>query len=144
MGPRLLAYGGMRFSERRRIGEWPPIPEGTLRDPYGLQTSCWSFGAGTAGGSAFLILRRLQRFDSRVYAFTLLLDPGERVWKLFEWNGAAIIDALIQAGGSLFTSPEDCTESALQQILDALPWPSTEALEGKPDRFPAMLAGSAG
>src|SRR4051812_43455677 len=99
MGPRLLAYGGVRFSERRRIGEWPAIPEGTLRDTYGLQNSCWSFGAGTAGGSAFLILRRLQRFETRTYAFTLLLDPGEPVWHRFEWNGAAIIAALIQSEG---------------------------------------------
>ena len=148
MGPRLLAYGGVRFSERRRIGEWPAIPEGTLRDPYGLQAACWSFGAGTAGGSAFLILRRLQRFESRSYAYTLLLDPGERVWNLFEWNGAAIIDALIQpesgADTALFANPEECTESALQQILGGLMYARMEIVEPGPDRFQAMLAGSAG
>jgi len=102
MASRLLAYGGVRFSERRRIGEWPDIPEGTLRDPYGLLTSSWSFGVGTAGAraagaGAFLIFRRLQRFESRIYPFTLLLDPGEPVWRLFEWNGAAIADLLIQS-----------------------------------------------
>ncbi|MEO8130853.1 MAG: hypothetical protein ABI822_27390, partial [Bryobacteraceae bacterium] len=148
MGPRLLAYGGVRFSERRRIGEWPDIPEGTLRDPYGLQTSCWSFGAGTAGGSAFLILRRLQRFESRSYAYTLLLDPGEGVWNAFDWNGAAIIEALIRpesgADGALFANPESCTESALRQIVDALTSLRAGSAEAEPGRFGAMLAGSAG
>ena len=84
MPARLLAYGGTSFSERRRIGQWPAVPEATLRDTYGLTATSWCYGAGTLGRQPFVILRQRQNIENRGgYPFSLLLDPGEAVWQRF-------------------------------------------------------------
>lgn len=98
MPARLLAYGGTSFSERRRIGPWPAIPEATLRDSYGLQPNAWCFGMGVLTGQPFLIFRQRQNVENRGgYPFSLLLDPGPDLWQRFEWNGAAVIAALLDS-----------------------------------------------
>jgi hypothetical protein len=123
MAGRLLAYGGTSFSERRRIGQWPAVPEATLRDSYGLQTNAWVYGLGVLAKQPFLILRQRQNIESRGgYPFSLLLDPPEAVWQNFSWNAAALIAALLELNPDLlFRSPENCSADALESLLSSLP-----------------------
>lgn len=121
MGARLLAYGGTSFSERRRIGTWPAIPEAMLRDTYGLQANVWSYGLGVLEKQPFLIFRQRQNVESRGgYPFSLLLDPGDPLWERFEWNAAALIVGLLNASPvQLFQTPESCSADTLDRLLDA-------------------------
>src|SRR5262249_10799788 len=111
MPARLLAYGGTSFSERRRIGQWPAVPEATLRDPEGLTATSWCYGVGTLGKQPFVILRQRQNIEQRGgYPFSLLLDPGEEVWQRFGWNGAALVAAILQnEPNMLLQTPERCS-----------------------------------
>jgi hypothetical protein len=122
MPARLLAYGGTGFIERRRIGQWPSVPEATLRDTYGLSANSWSYGLGIISKQPFLIFRQRQNIENRGgYPFTVLLDPGDAVWERFECNGAAIITALLEANPDvLFRSPETCSSDALERLTAAL------------------------
>ena len=125
MPGRLLAYGGTSFSERRRIGQWPAVPEATLRDSYGLQTNAWVFGMGVLTRQPFLIFRQRQNIESRGgYPFSLLLDPPEAVWRNFSWNAAALIAALLELNPDLlFKTPESCSADALEALLAGLTAP---------------------
>ncbi len=123
MPARLLAYGGTSFSERRRIGQWPAIPEGALRDSYRLTADTWCYGLGTLGQQPFVILRQKQNVENRGgYPFSLLLDPGDPVWQRFEWNGAALVSAILAhpAKDLLIQTPERCTVDALERIVNEL------------------------
>jgi hypothetical protein len=122
MPGRLLAYGGTSFSERRRIGQWPAVPEATLRDSYGLQTNAWVYGLGVLARQPFLIFRQRQNIESRGgYPFSLLLDPAEAVWRNFSWNAAALIAALLELNPDLlFKTPESCSADALEALLGGL------------------------
>ena len=125
MPARLLAYGGTSFSERRKIGQWPSIPEATLRDTYGLAVNAWSFGLGTLGKQPFVILRQRQNTDNRGgYPFSLLIDPGEEAWQRFGWNAAAVVASLLNAEEpvrtQLFENPERCSAEALERIVAEL------------------------
>ncbi len=118
MPARLLAYGGTSFSERRRIGQWPAIPEATLRDSYGLAANTWCYGMGVIESQPFLIFRQRQNVEQRGgYPFSLLLDPGEPVWERFGWNAAALVEALLLANPDLlFQNPETCSSEALERV----------------------------
>lgn len=144
MGPRLLAYGGTRYSERRKIGDWPPIPEGTLGDRYGVQAQRWSFGVGTVGAVPFLIFRRRQHVEDRGgYPFTLLLDPGESVWDRFRFNPAAVAASVLEQNSPiLFETPESCSLESLANLLSALPLRLPDAVA--PGLFGEALTASAG
>ncbi len=125
MPARLLAYGGTSFSERRKIGTWPSIPEATLRDTYGLAVNTWSFGLGTLGKEPFVILRQRQNTENRGgYPFSLLFDPGEEAWQRFNWNAAAVVSSLLNAEepvrNLLFENPERCSADALERIVAEL------------------------
>lgn len=122
MPARLLAYGGTSFSERRRIGQWPAIPEATLRDGYGLTANAWCFGFGIVDKQPFLIFRQRQNVENRGgYPFSLLLDPGEAVWSRFEWNPASVADVLIrETPDALFRTPENCSADTLEKHMAAL------------------------
>lgn len=113
---RLLAYGGTSFTERRRIGDWPDLPDGIFQDRSRLRADAPSFGVGLLSGAPFLIYRELQNVTSRGgYAYTLLLDPGRQVWQRAGWNGARLALAALQG------------ETALSEQLRQMP----EALEGE-------------
>jgi hypothetical protein len=122
MPARLLAYGGTSFSERRRIGSWPSIPEATLRDAYALSPTAWSYGFGVLASQPFLIFRQKQNVEQRGgYPFSLLLDPGEAVWKRFDWNAASIVEAVLAADpDALFRSPDACSGDALEALMAGL------------------------
>ena len=125
MPARLLAYGGTSFSERRKIGVWPSIPEATLRDTYGLTVNAWSFGLGTLGKQPFVILRQRQNTDNRGgYPFSLLIDPGDEAWQRFNWNGAAVVSSLLNAEepvrNLLIENPERCSADVLERIVAEL------------------------
>jgi hypothetical protein len=122
MPARLLAYGGTSFSERRRIGQWPAIPEATLRDGYGLTANAWCFGFGILDKQPFLIFRQRQNVENRGgYPFSLLLDPGQAVWSRFEWNPASVADVLMrETPDALFRTPENCSVDTLEKHMAAL------------------------
>ena len=115
---RLLAHGGTLLAERARTGAWPSIHPALLEEKYGLEGNKKIFGVGVAGGSPFLILRELQANVGRLYPFTLLLDPGEAVWRRFSWNAAALLLAILQSAqdansvaSRLLSAPEQVTSS---------------------------------
>lgn len=121
---RLLAHGGTSFAERCRIGYWPAIARGALEDNYGLSGETLAYGLGVLETEPFLIVRQLQKHGDRYYAFSLLLDPGEKVWDSFEWNAASLGFALFGGanppGGRLLSNPEAFTEDELVQLLEGL------------------------
>lgn len=136
MPARLLAYGGTSFSERRKIGPWPAVPEATLRDTYGLTATTWCFGVGTLGKQPFVILRQRQNIENRGgYPFSLLFDPGEEAWLRFGYNAAALAAAILNTDDSvrelLLQTPERCSAEALERV----------AAELLPRRGPANGAG---
>lgn len=141
---RLLAYGGDRYAERRRIGSWPPIPPGALYDTYGLTSGTIAFGLGLLEQQPFLIVRQGQKQDQRFYTYSLLLDPGVEVWERFGWNGAALALALFGGfnapGQSLLSNPEDITEERLARLLQSLDLPAMTRLAN--DAFLALWVGS--
>lgn len=122
MPARLLAYGGTSFSERRRIGQWPAIPEATLRDSYGLTANAWCYGMGVIESQPFLIFRQRQNVEQRGgYPFSVLLDPGEPVWERFGWNAASLVEALIlERPELLFQTPETCSSDALERLVGGI------------------------
>jgi hypothetical protein len=134
MPGRLLAYGGTSFSERRRIGQWPAVPEATLRDSYGLQPNAWVYGMGVLARQPFLIFRQRQNIESRGgYPFSLLVDPPEAVWQRFSWNAAALIAALLEQNPELlFKTPESCSADALEALLNGLVVPRVAASAASP------------
>src|SRR5580704_6404120 len=100
---RLLAYGGTSYNQRRRLGEWPEIPQGVLQDLYGMPGDQVSFGLGILNELAFLIIRQRQNISNRDgYAYTLLLDPGEDTWEQFGWNAARFYLAIKADRGGLW------------------------------------------
>ena len=122
MPARLLAYGGTSFSERRRIGQWPAIPEATLRDSYGLAANTWCYGMGVIEAQPFLIFRQRQNVEQRGgYPFSLLLDPGDPVWERFGWNAATLVEALLlEDPEQLFRTPETCSADALERVVNGV------------------------
>lgn len=120
---RLLAYGGIKYIERRRIGEWAEIKRGALEDTYGMPDNAIVYGCGILSNKPFLIYRQRQITDTgRSYAYTLLLDPGEENWKRFGWNAADFLAALIPSRefNALLVTPEDFYTNKLTDFLDAL------------------------
>lgn len=92
---RLLVYGGNLYDERRRIGTWPSsISVVLLQERYGLSERKPAFGVGYTDASPYLIFRRILPHGDRAYPITVLLDPGEAVWRDYEWNGAHLLHAL--------------------------------------------------
>lgn len=147
---RLLAYGGISYVERRRIGEWPEVLEGALGDPSSLPVGVLAFGVGLLEDKTpFLVVRQRQNIQNRGgYAYTLLLDPGREVWERdeFDWNGARLILSLLahgQAGERLLTKPEEVTEQELEDIFRGLrPAPSEPACPTDTATLRALWAGA--
>jgi hypothetical protein len=143
---RLLAYGGTSLIERCQVGKWPEIPEGALGDRSSLVGSEFSYGVGLLEDQLpFVILRQRQNLQNRGgYAFTLLLDPGEQVWKTFGWNGADLAQSLLKSslGQNLVLRPEDFTENEIRNRLSEIE-PSAE-FKGHEDtgRFWGLWAGA--
>lgn len=131
---RLLAHGGNEYAERRRIGSWPAIATGPLEDTYGLSGDWLSFGLGLLESDPVLVIRQAQKQGQRLYAYSLLLDPGHAVWERFQWNAASFVLALFGGvepsesapdcfGRQLLDRPEEIDEAKLFSILEALPIP---------------------
>lgn len=124
---RLLAHGGTLLAERARVGKWPDIHPALLEEKYGLRGGKRILGVGSAGESPFLIIRELQANVGRLYSFTLLLDPGQAVWGRFEWNAAALLEALLERArepasiaSRMFSAPEQLTLPDLESCCSAL------------------------
>ena len=122
--PGLMASGGTSFTERMRIARWPSVPEETLWDTYGLTGSEISFGVGELETRKFVILRQRQNIANRGgYAYTVLFDPGELVWRLAQWNGAAIIKTILQNAevkDKFLVNPQQLAPSDLGVIIEHL------------------------
>jgi len=119
---RFLAYGGNASKERRRIGEWD-IPEPILQSGYGIGApSRRSFGCGILQNQPYLIFRELQGTERGGYPFTLLLDPGEELWRERQWDASQLIwDILLsEECNTLFLEPERLDELSLRQLLAGL------------------------
>lgn len=94
----ILAYGGTAYSERRRVGQWPKIPDGSFQDMYGLKSDerDLTFGVGEKGNRRFVIIRQKQNPEARGgYPFTVLIDPGETTWRMYRWNGAQMLKNIL-------------------------------------------------
>lgn len=125
---RLLIYGGNSYRERRKVGDWPAVPAGALGDIYGLTSEVPAYGLGILDDSPFLVFRRLNDVPGqRLYAFTLLLDPGREMWRKFGWNAAALASVLFggddSLGNGLLRSPEEADLTALSESLKKLAAP---------------------
>jgi hypothetical protein len=124
---RFLAYGGTAYSERRRIGDWRELPEeGTLSGLYGLRGGKIVYGVGLIDNLPTLIMKRLTAWNTRSYSYTILLDPGENVWKKFEWNFAGLFFSILKEPllRNLFDKPEAVNEREVIQILGNLEPPT--------------------
>ncbi|MBI2657199.1 hypothetical protein HYX08_00725 [Candidatus Woesearchaeota archaeon] len=121
---RILAYGGIAYVERWRIGNWPNIPLGAFQDFYGLESDNISFGVGELKGKRFIILRQNQNIKDRGgVPYTLLFDPGEAVWKKANHNAALIIRNILndQELRHLFLErPEELHREKLVAIISKL------------------------
>jgi hypothetical protein len=139
--PRLLAYGGIGFEGRRRTGAWPEVPAGALQDIYGIWNGGLAFGMGILKGEPFLILRQHQNLSNRGgYAYSLLLDPREAVWRRFGWNAAALAAAILanrDLAAYLLDDVENCPIGVLESQLAQLQPPS--AVGPAPDAEQAAL-----
>ena len=85
--------------------------------------NAWCYGLGMLAKQPFMILRQRQNVENRGgYPFSLLLDPGEAVWERFEWNGAAVVAAILAHPGRdvLIQTPERCTADTLERIVSEL------------------------
>jgi len=124
MPVRLLAYGGTLFVERRRFGSWPRYEDALLGDIRALEGGKSAFGVGRAADSdPFLIIREPQKRGDRIYAFTLLIDPGRETWERFQWNAARLALSLRSSdpfGHRVFTSPDHLTDDEITSCLSAL------------------------
>jgi hypothetical protein len=122
---RLLAYGGTGYYERQRIGAWDNAPRDALDDSFRLEEAQPTFGLCLIEKEPVLVVRQLQITKTgRAYAYSLLLDPGNDVWSRFEWNAAALADALFdEARGMselLLEQPEKLNAQDLEELFDAL------------------------
>jgi hypothetical protein len=135
---RLLAHGGNEYAERRRIGSWTSIAVGTLEDVYGLSGHDLSFGCGVQENALVLIIRQAQKQGQRLYAYSLLLDPGDDVWRRFGWNVASLVLALFGGvepgeaapdclGQQLLERPESFNEESLVAGVESLRPPTLSA-----------------
>lgn len=119
--PGIYAYGGNAFTTRHILGDWPQtIPEGALSDKYGISSQRTAYGVGETAYRKFLIYRTVQNPSNRGgYAYTLLIDPGEPVWRLCKGNGAALLLKILE-------DPEiqkyllDKPENVGKKLMDAL------------------------
>lgn len=121
----LLAYGGNAFLERCRLGGFPEIDEGFLSDLYALRPGEISFGIGEKEGRRFITIRQRQNIKDRGgYAYSLLLDPGEKIWRMASWNGALIIHNILQdpALKKLLTNPEEFRMENIITVLENKNW----------------------
>jgi hypothetical protein len=119
---RLLAYGGNASKERRRLGEWD-IPEPILQSGYGIGApNRRSYGCGILQKKPYLIFRELQGTERGGYPFTLLMDPGEEIWRRWQWDAAELIAAILQSEecGVLFREPERLEEASVRQLFSGL------------------------
>lgn len=93
----ILASGGIGFQGRLRVGKWWPDNPGFVWDYYGLDDLKLSFGVGEYEEKRFLIFRMRQNITNRGgYPYTLLLDPGEAIWRRAGNNGPAIIQKIME------------------------------------------------
>lgn len=129
--PRLLAYGGTSYTERQRIGDWQQISLGILQDRYGVTGGGVTVGVGLLENRPVLIVRQMQNLWNRGgYPFSLILDPGNAVWRRFGWNGGALAQAILEspaASNVFLVEPDRCSMRLLEQTLLQLqpPVPAT-------------------
>lgn len=126
--PGLLAHGGTLYGERRRLGRFPEIDSAMLEDNYGLGRGEITFGVGEKEGNRFIIIRQRQNIQNRGgYAYTLLLDPGEKIWRMANWNAALIVSNILQDPTlkKLLTTPEEFRMENIIAILDNKNWTAT-------------------
>jgi hypothetical protein len=132
--PRVFAYGGTSFDERRRIGEWTKLPMSIFEDYLGLRGGLPWFGFFAPDAQRpFLAWRVLQHPEQRGgYPFTLLLDPGDDVYERFEWNTGRLLAALFEQAGQpgrpLLEQPQRITADDLHALLVRLPTQPGEPL----------------
>jgi hypothetical protein len=147
---RLLAHGGTLLGERSTIGSWPTVHPALLEEKYGLEGGKKILGAGIAGGNPFLIFRELQKNLGRLYAFTLLLDPGEAIWERFSWNAGALLEVILDAAqdaesvaGRMFSAPEKLRSSELEAWVGNIEAPARPSRPGPiAEQISRCLAGS--
>jgi hypothetical protein len=125
---------------------WPDFLRGTLEDKYGLADDSLTVGVGLREGRPFLIVRQRQSgAKERPYAFTLLLDPGEKTWECYGWNGALLAWSLFhednEEGRRLLTEPEQFGLARLDELLANT---GARMVSAIPDAegFAALVAGS--
>ena len=120
---RILAYGGTGYYERLRLGEWGEIARAALEDTLGMPGEQMIYGVGLTSHQPFVVLRQRQTIEGgRSYAFSLLIDPGEKIWERFRWNAAEFIHVLLEAPEKeqIFAAPENFGTQSWQELFDRL------------------------
>jgi hypothetical protein len=142
--PRIFAYGGKGFRERRRIGVWPGIAGELLGNDSGIPDGGISIGCVWMDERPSLIIRQLQRDEfGRKSIYNLLLDPGDTVWECFGWNPAALALAVLEKneGFDMLLRPEDLVEETLRKYVARLQRRPIVPVEN--EEFSAVWIGSA-
>lgn len=132
---RIFAFGGNRYAERARVGEWPADFADTVEFedvfalPFGRRLL--AYGVGVRDATPVLVVRERQSEEDRGgYAYTVLLDPGAEIWKRFDYNAARLLLAAQRHAAfwtELLTSPSTlASPDIVRDRLDALdPHPAT-------------------
>lgn len=118
---RLFAYGGTRYEVRNRIGEWPADFGATsaFEDLHALPAGgALTYGVGLRPSPALIIRQRQNETDRGGYAYTIFLDPGDELWRRFEWNGASLLQAA-RADDTLWSALLREPERLASSFLDA-------------------------
>jgi len=121
---RLLVYGGNEHNIRCEIGSWDLSDKGALLDTYGIPKDGWVIGFGILKDEGFLFLKTTQIAGTRIYPFTILLDPGEEIWQKFGWNAAhlacSLLDKYQRFRNELVNNPESFNLQKLKEMIHSL------------------------
>ncbi|HMS42707.1 MAG TPA: hypothetical protein PKE69_20925 [Pyrinomonadaceae bacterium] len=140
---KLLIYGGNEHNIRCEIGKWNLPEKGPLLDTYGIPKDGWTIGFGILDNEGFLFLKSERIAETRVYPFTILFAPGDKIWEKFGWNAAHLAASVLgeenKFRSQLLNKPESFNVQMLEEMAESLiTYPLTPEL----DLISELIAGT--
>lgn len=140
---KLLIYGGNEHNIRCEIGKWNLLERGPLLDTYGIPKDGWAIGFGILDNEGFLFLKSERIAETRVYPFTILFAPGDKIWEKFGWNAAHLAASVLGEENrfrlKLMNQPESFSLQNLEEMAQSLVnYPLTPEL----DLISELIAGT--
>lgn len=121
---KLLIYGGNEHNIRCEIGKWNLPEKGPLLDTYGIPKDGWTIGFGILDDEGFLFLKSERIAETRVYPFTILFAPGDKIWEKFGWNAAHLAASVLgeknKFHSQLMNQPETFSLQNLEEMAETL------------------------